>query len=86
MILATFCQKEQHRESGANTKVAPSVVARNSPDVFMITPREKEVIESIIMGKGNKEIGKSLFISIQTVKNIDCKLYKNRYKESHAAH
>lgn len=41
-----------------------------------ITPREKEIIESIVIGKSNKEIGKSLHISVQTVKNINYNLYK----------
>lgn len=45
-------------------------------NAYSITPREKEVIESILMGKSNKEIGKSLFVSIQTVKNINYNLYK----------
>jgi DNA-binding CsgD family transcriptional regulator len=43
---------------------------------YDITPREKEIIESIILGKTNKEIGNSLHISIQTVKNINYNLYK----------
>ncbi len=43
---------------------------------YDITPREKEIIESIIVGKTNKEIGKSLHISIHTVKNINYNIYK----------
>jgi DNA-binding CsgD family transcriptional regulator len=45
-------------------------------NAYCVTPREKEIVESIIMGKSNKEIGKGLFISIQTVKNINYNLYK----------
>jgi DNA-binding CsgD family transcriptional regulator len=43
---------------------------------YNITPREKEIIELIISGKSNQEIGKCLFISIQTVKNINYNIYK----------
>ena len=43
---------------------------------YNITPREKEIVELIIMGKSNQEIGELLFISIQTVKNINYNIYK----------
>lgn len=43
---------------------------------FDITPREKEIIELILIGKGNQEIGESLYISTQTVKNINSNIYK----------
>ena len=36
---------------------------------FNIKPREKEVIELLVMGKTNKEIEETLFISNHTVKN-----------------
>ena len=43
---------------------------------YNITPREKEVIELILIGKSNQEIGKTLYISTQTVKNINSNIYK----------
>ena len=43
---------------------------------YNITPREKEVIELILIGKSNQEIGERLFISKQTVKNINSNIYK----------
>ena len=43
---------------------------------YNITPREKEIIELIMTGKSNQEIGECLHISIQTVKNIHSNIYK----------
>lgn len=43
---------------------------------YHITPREQEIIEMIISGKSNQEIGAQLFISLQTVKNINYNIYK----------
>lgn len=38
------------------------------PDV-MLSPRELEVLDCLVMGRSNKEIGEALFITEQTVKN-----------------
>lgn len=43
---------------------------------FNITSREKEIIEMIIKGKTNRNIGESLYISVQTVKNIISNIYR----------
>ena len=45
-------------------------------DKYDITPREKEVIELLIEGKLNKEIGLQLNIAENTVKNIINKIYE----------
>jgi len=41
-----------------------------------ITPREREIIELICRGKRNKEIADELFISLQTVKDHNYRIYK----------
>jgi DNA-binding CsgD family transcriptional regulator len=43
---------------------------------FNITPREQEIIDRIIKGKTNEEIGDELFISTKTVKNNISNIYK----------
>jgi DNA-binding NarL/FixJ family response regulator len=40
----------------------------NAPDVAL-SPRELEVLDCLVMGNSNKEIGDALFITEQTVKN-----------------
>jgi DNA-binding CsgD family transcriptional regulator len=43
---------------------------------YNITSREREIIEMIIQGHSNKSIGENLYISVQTVKNINYNIYK----------
>jgi DNA-binding NarL/FixJ family response regulator len=38
-------------------------------DAAELSPRELEVLDCLVMGRSNKEIGDSLFITEQTVKN-----------------
>lgn len=54
---------------------------------YGLTDREKEIIELIIAGMSNKDIGRKLFISIKTVKNHISSIYlktsvKNRVQLS----
>lgn len=55
------------------TKQKTPQQADNSMDAifsqYKITPREKEIILEICLGKTNKQIAESLFISLQTVKD-----------------
>jgi DNA-binding CsgD family transcriptional regulator len=43
---------------------------------YNITPREQEIIDLIIKGKTNEEIGDELFLSTKTVKNYVSNIYK----------
>ena len=43
---------------------------------FAITPREREIIDLLCLGKTNKEIGDLLFISHQTVKDHVYKIFR----------
>ncbi len=57
---------------------------RSSPG-SILTPREIEVLEYIVAGKSNREIGEALFIEEKTVKNHVSNIYsklhlKNRYE------
>jgi DNA-binding CsgD family transcriptional regulator len=57
-------------------------VSEGGPDwdhlgaTYGITPREREIIELICRGKRNKEIADELFISLQTVKDHNYRIYK----------
>lgn len=57
-------------------------VADGGPDwehlgkTYGITPREREIVELICRGKRNKEIADELFISLQTVKDHNYRIYK----------
>jgi len=42
---------------------------------YRITPREREVIEQLCLGKTNQQIADSLFISLQTVKDHTHRIY-----------
>jgi len=51
----------------------------------MLTPRELQVLEYIVVGKSNREIAEILFIEEKTVKNHISNIYsklhlKNRYE------
>ncbi|HWQ70979.1 MAG TPA: helix-turn-helix transcriptional regulator [Desulfitobacteriaceae bacterium] len=52
---------------------------------YNITGREAEIIKLIVAGQSNREIGKKLFLSFNTVRNYICSIYrkigvKNRYE------
>src|SRR5680860_1507881 len=42
---------------------------------YRITPREREVIEQLCLGKTNQQIADTLFISLQTVKDHTHRIY-----------
>jgi RNA polymerase sigma factor (sigma-70 family) len=50
------------REASAQQKQAPSPLEE-------LTPREREILESLAAGLSNKEIGEKLFLSEKTVKH-----------------
>lgn len=62
--------------------VAPSLQKVEIPtlrhffDEYKISKREEEVIGQLCEGKSNKEIGKALFISLQTVKDHIYRIYQ----------
>lgn len=43
---------------------------------YNISPREREIIELVLAGKTNREIGDALFISVRTVKNHLYSIFK----------
>jgi DNA-binding NarL/FixJ family response regulator len=49
--------------------MAPSETPLLPPEIKELTPRELEVLQLIAMGKSNREIADTLFISERTVKN-----------------
>ncbi|MBA7591914.1 hypothetical protein ES708_34085 [subsurface metagenome] len=53
---------------------------RDIPEPFLlqnhITSREKEIIELLLKGNSNQQIGKALFISARTVKNHIYSIYR----------
>jgi DNA-binding NarL/FixJ family response regulator len=53
---------------------------RDIPEQFFlqhhITDREKEIIELLLKGYSNQQIGKALFISTRTVKNHIYSIYR----------
>jgi DNA-binding NarL/FixJ family response regulator len=49
--------------------MAPSETPLLPPEIKELTPRELEVLQLIAMGKSNREIANTLFISERTVKN-----------------
>ena len=53
-----------------------SLESKNFTDKYKITKREKEVIELICRGKTNREIADQLFISIETVKDHNYKIFQ----------
>jgi len=50
--------------------------ARESVEGLTLTPREKEVLQAITAGKGNKEISECLNISTETVKTHIKRVYR----------
>jgi DNA-binding CsgD family transcriptional regulator len=45
-------------------------------ETFGISPREREIVELICKGKRNREIADELFISLQTVKDHNYRIYR----------
>ena len=55
---------------------AESLKIEDLEEKYHITKREKEVINLICMGKTNKEIADQLFISVDTVKDHNYKIFQ----------
>lgn len=51
------------------SKLARAEPCPPSPPVEPLTPREREILALMARGLGNKEIGRSLRVTVQTVKN-----------------
>lgn len=72
-ILGIVCIKEK-KEIIQDEKV--EIEQERNIDLECLTNREKEIVDYIIMGLSNKEIGEKLFISPNTVKNHVYNIYK----------
>ena len=68
-----FISESVHK--GFSVFCHPSVLNRVSEE-FNISNREKEILELLIKGNSNKQIGRDLFISSHTVKNHIYNLYQ----------
>ena len=83
-ILAEFSRVSRALDTptaSAPTQEIPNSPAADSDDTEALTAREREVLERLIAGDSNKEIGSALFVSENTVKyhlkNILQKLHVN---------
>jgi DNA-binding NarL/FixJ family response regulator len=56
------------KEDGYQTNLNSHTPEQTSPTLSPLTKREKEVLQLIVAGKNNKEIGEILFITEKTVK------------------
>ena len=63
------------RKSPAVFAVAINIDSDKLADRFGLTPREIEVTNLVLMGEKNHQIGKQLFLSVQSVKNILTRIY-----------
>ena len=87
-IKNTFVKKTSEKEVVSEKSKDSNKVLKVYLSEFEITKREKEIIEYILIGKTNSEIGEKLFISPNTVKNHVYNIYKkmnikNRYELMH---
>lgn len=72
-ILGIMCIKEK-KEIIQDEK--REVIQERNINLECLTNREKEIVDYIILGLSNKEIGEKLFISPNTVKNHIYNIYK----------
>jgi len=69
-IIDLFCKGEPVLSPYLlNLAVDFSTAEKTDSHDFSLTIREKEVLECLVQGKGNKQIGDNLFISCETVKS-----------------
>lgn len=45
-------------------------------DKYALTPREREIVDLVLLGHNNRQIGKTLFLSVQSVKNALTRIYR----------
>ena len=53
-----------------------SEVQSDKAKLLGLSPRELEIVELVIQGKNNRQIGKQLFLSLQSVKNALTRIYR----------
>ncbi|WP_420800417.1 LuxR C-terminal-related transcriptional regulator [Paenibacillus piscarius] len=68
-FLRSRAEAQPVRRSLSAVKLLNSAALKTPKEEWGISPREEEVLELIILGKTNKEIASTLFISEHTVKN-----------------
>lgn len=81
-LLAAFRDDSLKTKDRLNRHDTPSLPQPDTPSLAdPLTVREQEILDQLIQGKSNKEIGENLFVSIYTVKthlrNIYTKLEVN---------
>jgi ATP/maltotriose-dependent transcriptional regulator MalT len=67
---------KQHSESITNSGYLANIITKQSGDLHLLTPRERQILNFIRQGLTNKEIGQELYISEKTVKRHANGLYK----------
>ncbi|MCJ7680483.1 MAG: helix-turn-helix transcriptional regulator, partial [Candidatus Aminicenantes bacterium] len=54
-------------------------------DKYALTPREREIVDLVLLGHNNRQIGKTLFLSVQSVKNALTRIYRKTSVPSRSA-
>ena len=54
-------------------------------DKYALTPREREIVDLVLLGYNNRQIGKTLFLSVQSVKNVLTRIYRKTGVPSRSA-
>ncbi|NQX48821.1 helix-turn-helix transcriptional regulator [Paenibacillus tritici] len=68
-FLRSRSEAQPERRGISAAKLLNSTALKTPKEEWGISPREEEVLELIILGKTNREIASTLFISEHTVKN-----------------
>ncbi|MDE7403416.1 MAG: LuxR C-terminal-related transcriptional regulator [Muribaculaceae bacterium] len=78
LLIPCVMRIESQLKSGQQGKEKPTETENTAEQLKMLSEREKEIIREVALGKANKEIADSLFISVNTVtthrRNICAKL------------